>query len=113
MLIHGDGVFLFGYIGGGQFCQHIHYQFFVGHVVAKVFLAKALEAFVFSGSKACPDLVNNICQCGISGALLDSVLLPLVSNAEVVFLLVIVPICAYLPAGKQLYLLWHMAGSKI
>ena len=30
-----------------------------------------------------------------------------IDNAEVVFLLIIVPICAYLPASKQLYLLWH------
>ena len=48
MLIHGDGVFLFGDVGGGQFGQHIHYQFFVGHVVAKVLLAKALEALEIS-----------------------------------------------------------------
>ncbi len=80
MLIHGDGVFLFGDVGGGQFGQHIHYQFFIGHVVAKVLLAKTLEALVFSGGKACPGLVNYICECGISCAFLDSVLFPLVGE---------------------------------
>ena len=31
-----------------------------------------------------------------------------IDDAEIVFLLIIIPIYAYLPAGKQLYLLWHI-----
>ena len=36
-----------------------------------------------------------------------------IDDAEVVFLFGIVPICAYLPYGKLLYLLWHIYIAKL
>jgi hypothetical protein len=44
-------VFFFGDIAGGEFCQHVHHQFLVGHIVTKVFLLKAFETLVFSCGK--------------------------------------------------------------
>ena len=71
MFAHGDGVLFLGDIGGGQFGQHIHDEFLIGHIVTKVLFVEALEVLVFLGGKACLRLVDDVGEGGVTGAFFD------------------------------------------
>ena len=77
---HGDGVFLLSDVGGGKFCQHVHDELLIGHIVTKVLFVEALEVLVFFGGQACPRLVDDVGEGGVTGAFFYSMFFPLVGE---------------------------------